>query len=49
MNIGDMPSTLGIYIPIIAVCEFRDVSSEDFQDYFIPRNIVFQINPVPGV
>jgi len=30
LNISDMPTTLGIYIFIILVCEFRDVSSEDF-------------------
>ena len=46
MNIGDMPSTLGIYKPIIVVCEFRDVSYEDFQDSFPQRNIDFHINLV---
>ena len=39
LNIGDMPTTLGIYISIIS--EFRDVSSENFQDYFSLRNIDF--------
>jgi len=30
LDISDMPTTLGMYISIIIVCEFRDVSSEDF-------------------
>jgi len=46
LTIGDMPTTLGIYISIISLCEFRDVLSEDFQDYFPLRNIDFQINLV---
>ena len=48
LNISDMPTTLGIYISIITVCEFRDVSFEDFQDYFSPTNIDFHINIVLG-
>ena len=32
LNISDMPTTLGIYISIIIVSEFRNVSYEDFQD-----------------
>jgi len=30
LNISDMPTILGINISVITVCEFRDVSSEDF-------------------
>jgi len=30
LNISDMPTTLGIYKPIITACEFKDVLSEDF-------------------
>jgi len=46
LNISDMPTTLGIYISIIIVCEFRDVSFEDFQDCSPLRNIDFHINLV---
>ena len=42
MNIGDMPSTLGICIPIIVVCEVRDVSYEDFKDYLSPETLFFR-------
>jgi len=48
LNISDMPTTLGICISIITACEFRDVSSEDFQGCFPLRNIDFQTNLVLG-
>ena len=48
LNISDMRTTLSIYISIITVCEFRDVSSEDFQDSFFLRSINFHINVVLG-
>ena len=48
LNISDMPTTLVIYISIITPCEFGDVSSEDFQNYFSLRNIDFHINLVLG-
>jgi len=48
LNITDMPTTLNIYISIITICEFRDVSYEDFQDCFSLRNIDFQINLILG-
>jgi len=38
LNISYMPTTLIIYVSIITVCEFRDVSSEDFQDCFSPSS-----------
>ena len=48
LNISDLSATLGISISIsiFTVGGFRGVSSEDFQDYFPPRNIDFQINLV---
>jgi len=48
LNINDMPTILGIYLSIITICEFRDVSSEDFHDCFPLRNIDFHINLVLG-
>ena len=36
LNINDMPTTLGIYISIITICEFKDVSSED-SGLFFPK------------
>jgi len=48
LNISDLSTTLGISISIFTVGEFRDVSSEDFQDCFPPRNIDFKINLVQG-
>ena len=44
LNISDMSTILGIYISIITICEFRDVSYEDFQDCFPLRNIDFHID-----
>jgi len=41
LSISDMPNTFSIYISIITVCKFIDVSSEDIQDCFSPRNINF--------
>jgi len=48
LNISDMPIILSIYISIITVYKFTDVSCEDFQDCFSPGNIDFQINLVLG-
>jgi len=44
LNISDTPITLGIYISIIIVCEFRDIPYEDYQDCSFPRNIDFHID-----
>jgi len=48
LNISDIPITLDMYLSIIIVYEIRDVSTEDFQDCFPLRNIIFQINLVLG-
>ena len=48
LNISDMPTTPGIHISVITDYEFRDVSFEDFQDCFSPKNIDFQINLALG-
>ena len=48
LSISNMPTTLDIYLSIITVSEFKDVSSEDFQDGFPLRNIDFQIILVIG-
>ena len=48
LNISDLSTTLGISISIFPVGGVRDVSSEDYQDYFPPRNIDFQINLILG-
>jgi len=48
LNISDMSTTLGISISIFTVGEFRDISFEDFQDCFPPRNTDFQSNLVQG-
>ena len=48
LNISDLSTTLGISISIFPVGGVRDVSSEDYQDCFSPRNTDFQINLVLG-
>jgi len=58
LNISDWSTTLGISISIFIVLDisisiftvggFRDVSSEDIQDCFLPSNIDLQINLVLG-
>jgi len=48
LNISDTPTILNIYLSIIIVREFRDVSSEDFQDFFPLGNIDLQINLALG-
>lgn len=48
LNISDLSTTLGISISIFPVGGVRDVSYEDYQYCFSPRNIDFQINLVLG-